>query len=239
MSRGIKALEKLKTQVAETYQSSFDFASYEISDKSKKLVMEKENIIIKNFQKFSDSLYEICRALYEVSLELKAEGSFMAWYSHIGLSKDKVSELLKRNELYMHFQDKQQYISSLSNQAVKLLTHKNVPVELLYDIAELGLKKADDIKAFLVAPKEAETENSSEEEDELDSEKAETNLKIRYVLNTSLREMGEGIEKASPKEVSLYQKEIASLKRELARLEDLCKSKIDEEWKKSNTKLFQ
>ncbi|MGL5428745.1 MAG: hypothetical protein ACRDAS_12635, partial [Cetobacterium sp.] len=98
------------------------------------------------------------KALYENSLKLKrSEGSFMAWYENIGLSKDKVSELLKRYDLYMNFPDKAQYITSLSTQAVKLLTGKDLDINIVYDTVELELIKVDDIRCFIEArstPKE-------------------------------------------------------------------------------------
>ena len=143
------AFEKLKSQIKSSYQSTFDFGSYEIDETIKKVVIDKEAIISGSFEKFSKSQYEICKALYEASLQLKVEGSFMAWYTHIGLNKDRVSELLKRYEVFIQLPDKELYVSTLSNQAIKLLTKKDFELDYLLEIGDLGLKKVDDIKEFL------------------------------------------------------------------------------------------
>lgn len=136
----MNALASLKAKVQEDYQSSFEFEKYEIEEEIKKEVIENEAIIFRNFRNMSESMYKICKALYENSLKLKAESSFMAWYENIGLSKDKVSELLKRYDLYMNFPDKAQYITSLSTQAVKLLTGKELDLNIVYDAVDLENK---------------------------------------------------------------------------------------------------
>ncbi|MEG0236569.1 MAG: hypothetical protein RR648_10545, partial [Cetobacterium sp.] len=136
----MRALDNLKAKVQEDYQSSFEFDKYEIEEDIKKEVIENEAIIFRNFRNMSDSLYKVCKALYENSLKLKkSEGSFMAWYENIGLSKDKVSELLKRYDLYMKFPKSFQYVTSLSTQAVKLLTGKDLDLNIVYDAVELEI----------------------------------------------------------------------------------------------------
>ncbi|MEG0516889.1 MAG: hypothetical protein RR523_14710 [Cetobacterium sp.] len=148
----MRALDSLKAKVQEDYQSSFEFDKYEIEEDIKKEVIENEAIIFRNFRNMSDSLYKVCKALYENSLKLKkSEGSFMAWYENIGLSKDKVSELLKRYDLYMKFPKSFQYVTSLSTQAVKLLTGKDLDLNIVYDAVELEIIRVDDIRCFIEA----------------------------------------------------------------------------------------
>lgn len=148
----MKALANLKSKVQEDYQSSFEFEKYEIEEDVKKEVIENEAIIFRNFRNMSDSLYKVCKALYENSLKLKkSEGSFMAWYENIGLSKDKVSELLKRYDLYMKFPKSFQYVTSLSTQAVKLLTGKDLDLNIVYDAVELEIIRVEDIRCFIEA----------------------------------------------------------------------------------------
>ncbi|MCJ8342919.1 MAG: hypothetical protein MJH09_08760 [Cetobacterium sp.] len=53
------AFEKLKSQVTNSYQSTFDFGGYEINEKGKKVIVEKEAIISGSFEKFSKSQFEI------------------------------------------------------------------------------------------------------------------------------------------------------------------------------------
>ena len=76
-----------------------------------------------------------------MKLQKAKEGSFMAWYSHLGFTKDKVSELLKTYELYIQAPHMKDYISSLSGVAVRLLTHKDVDPQLALDIMEKRCEK--------------------------------------------------------------------------------------------------
>ncbi|MDY3059841.1 MAG: hypothetical protein SOR11_07570 [Fusobacterium sp.] len=129
------------------YQSTFDFASFEISEDDKEYIVTREEILFTSFKKMSSSLYDICKALYEIKLKFKDDGgSFAAWYRHNHLSKDKVSELLKRYELFIQVPDKKEYISSLSIPAVKLLTKKDLEFDTLDNILQLELKDVDDIQ---------------------------------------------------------------------------------------------
>lgn len=231
------AFEKLKSQVTSSYQSTFDFGSYEIDDKVKKVVVEKEAIISGSFEKFSKSQFEICKALYEVALELKSEGSFMAWYTHIGLTKDKVSELLKRYEVFIQLPHKEVYVSTLSNQAIKLLTHKNYDIESIFEIGELGLKKVEDIRDYL-------------QNREHNKENCEGNLKISFNDNKSeevieIESIADDIqpqkfnfddlknyertikETKDITKVKTYKKEIHKLKAKILELERLCNEKIE------------
>lgn len=129
------------------YQSTFDFSSFEISEDDKEYIVTREEILFTSFKKMSSSLYDICKALYEIKLKFKDDGgSFAAWYRHNHLSKDKVSELLKRYELFIQVPDKKEYISSLSIPAVKLLTKKDLEFDTLDNILQLELKDVDDIQ---------------------------------------------------------------------------------------------
>lgn len=129
------------------YQSTFDFASFEISEDDKEYIVTREEILFTSFKKMSSSLYDICKALYEIKLKFKDDGgSFAAWYRHNHLSKDKVSELLKRYELFIQVPDKKEYISSLSIPAVKLLTKKDLEFDTLDNILQLELKNVEDIQ---------------------------------------------------------------------------------------------
>lgn len=130
-----------------TYQSTFNFGTFEIGEEDKKYIIKREEIIFDNFRTYSKSLYEICRALYEIKLKMKGDdtASFVAWYQHNNLSKDKVSELLKRYELFIQAPNRVEYVSSLSIPAVKALTKKEVDIDVVDDILSLKLKNIDDI----------------------------------------------------------------------------------------------
>ena len=203
----MEALRQLKAKIKEEYKSSFDFTKYEIDEVTKNEIIENEIIIFRNFRNMSESLFLVCKALYENSLKLKAEGSFMEWYQNIGLSKDKVSELLKRYELYLNFPEKKDYITSLSTQAVKILTAKALDMNIVYDIADLQLRKVEDIKEFIEDKTEkVETVTALTKKQEI------TKKCVNYKRFESLKK---NISKMSSKELSQTEKEIASLEKYL------------------------
>lgn len=146
------SFDELKFLAPVHHKSTFEFAKYGMSENLIKKVSEKEAVVFKNFKKVSDGYFELCQELYNISLELKPSGCWMEWYTHVGLSSDKVSELLKRQEIYTQFgAEKKDWVTSLSNEAVKILTGKVVSLEQMYDVAELELKKVEDIKTFLLS----------------------------------------------------------------------------------------
>lgn len=203
----MEALRQLKAKIKEEYKSSFDFTKYEIDEVTKNEIIENEIIIFRNFRNMSESLFLVCKALYENSLKLKAEGSFMEWYQNIGLSKDKVSELLKRYELYINFPDKKDYVTALSTQAVKILTAKALDMNIVYDIADLQLRKVEDIKEFI------EDKTEKVETVTVLTKKQEITKKcVNYKRFESLKK---NISKMSSKELSQTEKEIASLEKYL------------------------
>ena len=193
---------------------------YEIEEEIKKEVIENEAIIFRNFRNMSESMHKICKALYENSLKLKAEGSFMAWYENIGLSKDKVSELLKRYDLYMNFPDKVQYITSLSTQAVKLLTGKELDLNIVYDAVDLEIIKVEDIRCFIesrTTPKDEVIDLENEYKIEPFIQK-ETKKCVNYKNFEKLRKnISMDLKQISQveKEIDLFEKYIKELKKSL------------------------
>lgn len=224
------AMEKLKSQISSSYKSTFNFGSYEIDDKTKKIVVGKEAILSNAFKSFSKSQYEICKTLYEVSLELKAEGSFMAWYTHIGLSKDKVSELLKRYEVFIQLPGKEIYVSTLSNQAIKMLTKKDFEIDYLLEVGDLELKKVEDIKKFINS-KDTQTEKETPKIDE-----PKITPKFSFNEFNSYEEIIKITNDIS--QVKNYKKEISKLKAKLLELENLCNQKIQFSMNDNNLKLY-
>lgn len=158
----IEIFKQLKNQLTENqneeeYHSDFKFGAYVITEEEKNYIIEKEKILFKGFKAYSENLYEICKALYDVRQKLKKYGdygemTFTDWYKFNGLNKDKVSELTKRFELYMLAPDKKVHISSLSIPVVKLLTKKAVDAEVREKILELELKKVEDMVEIIGTP---------------------------------------------------------------------------------------
>ena len=121
-----------------------------------KNILLKENRLYLTMLKLTHLLYQICKALGEIknifmNKGIEDEETFAEWYRNAGLHKNKVSELLKRNELYMLAPDKIDYISSLSIPAVKFLTRKQLDDELKEKVLELELKKIEDMEEIVMS----------------------------------------------------------------------------------------
>ena len=212
----IEIFKQLKNQLTENqneeeYHSDFKFGAYVITEEEKNYIIEKEKILFKRFKTYSENLYEICKALYDVRQKLKKYGdygemTFTDWYKFIGLNKDKVSELTKRYELYMLAPDKKAHISSLSIPVVKLLTKKAIDVEVREKILELELKKVEDMIEIIGTPEIIE--KSKELQPHI--KKTCNFFKKRIEKATSLKELVKEKENISVliKELKELQKEI-------------------------------
>ena len=91
------------------YVSNFDFGSYEIEEKDIEFIKSSEQKLRKSFMTISNSLYDICTMLNQVSLKFKNSGDFMRWYQANGLNKDNISEFNKRFILFSEFKEKKDY----------------------------------------------------------------------------------------------------------------------------------
>ena len=203
-----------------TYQSTFDFESYEINEHDKNFIIKREEIIAENFKTYSKSLFEVCKALYEISITMKAEGSFMAWYTHNGLTKDKVSELLKRYELYIMVPGMEDYVTRLPIISVKALTNKNMPEEQLMYALENQISNSEEIKLLMFKNIE-------------DNKKViPFNNKFSFKVYTDFEKR---IKKAeSIKDLATVKTEISDLKKSLAELEKTILEKEKQEENKNN-----
>lgn len=213
-----------------TYQSTFDFGTFEIDEEDKKYIIQREEVIFDNFKTFSKSLYEICKALYEIKMKMKGDdsSSFVAWYKHNKLSKDKVSELLKRYELFIQVPDKIEYISSLSIPAVKALTKKEVDLNVIDDILRLEIKNVDDInQKILEASPVEETEDKKEKIKNAFSLKTIKFFQKKIKKSTSLKELVEA------------KKDIQALKKHLQELEKEIELKEKEKENENNLTLLE
>lgn len=196
-----------------TYQSTFDFGTFEINEEDKKYIIQREEILYDNFKTHAKSLYEICKALYEIKMKLKGDdtASFVAWYKHNKLSKDKVSELLKRYELFIQVPDKIEYVSSLSIPAVKALTKKEVDIGIVDDILRLEIKNIDDInQKILEATSVDETEEKKEKIKNTFSLKTIKFFQKKIKNSASLRELVE-----AKKDIQTLKKHLQELEKEI------------------------
>lgn len=212
-------LGKIKNQISsvkteerqfQEYLSTFDFESFEINENDKNFITERENVFIKNGKIYSDSLYKMCLTLLEIKERLtNSEIGFMAWYTHIGLNKDKVSELLKRAYLYKHFNSHKPFISSLSGYAVRVITAKEVTFDEQLEIVENKITAVKKIK---------ETINNNESIREI----VTSNKTFKYFNIKSVEKIQKDIKKMdskeiynTKKEIEIYEKLIKQTKREI------------------------
>lgn len=210
--------------VEKTYSSKFNFEKYNISDKDKKYIIEREEIILENAQKHAKSLYEICKAIYEIKIALKGDESqsFREWYTQNGLNKDKVSELTKRYELYIQAPDRIEFITNLSIPAVKELTKKNIDIDIQIDAIEQGLSGVEDIKEFVSNKVSVPMTKKKKDTKHID--------KIISFYESNIKK------DKIPQELTKYKKEIQSLKKYLEGLENKIELWEEEKSKENNLK---
>lgn len=134
-----------KTEIKE-----FNFASYELNDVEIATVSEQEKIFMNTYKKMKNNLFEMCSSLALIEKTLKPTNSFMAWYESKGLTKDAVSVYLKRWNLYLEFQGYRDKIFAYSDQAIKILTNKELQYEEVLGILENNIYKVKEIRNQLL-----------------------------------------------------------------------------------------
>lgn len=129
---------------------TFDFGTCELTPNEIADASMQEKKFLNSYRKYRNNTFEMCESLAEIEKILKASGKFMDWYESIGLSKDMVSVLLKRWNLYIEFQEHRDRIFSLSDQAIKILTNKDAEYDDVKAILDGDYSKAKEIKALLL-----------------------------------------------------------------------------------------
>ena len=228
MSKAIFA--DIKNLVQEkAYKSKFNFEKYGISEKDKKFIIEREEIILDNAKKHAQSLYEICKAIYEIRLTLKGDESqsFREWYIQNGLTKDKVSELTKRYELYIQAPDKIEFITDLSIPAVKELTRKNIDIDTQIDAIEKGLNNVEEIKEFVASKMPVGKENKPKKQ-----KHTKYIQKLIFFYEDNIKE------NKSSQDLASYKRELQDLEKYIKSLREKINSLEDEKAKENNLKLY-
>ena len=156
MSNENNVMKELEEALSGNQLRKFDFGSYEISDVEKQKVEEQETKLLNTFRKYKNNLFDICSSLAEIEKILKPSGSFMAWYESAGFTKDMISVFLKRWNLYSYFPDYKDKIFSLSDQAIKVLSHNSLGFDDVQAVLSTDVLKVKEIKELLAPPKEEE-----------------------------------------------------------------------------------
>ena len=205
MSNENNVMKAFEDAIAGSQLRKFDFGSYEISDVEKQQVEEYEAKILNTFRKYKNNLFDICSSLAEIEKILKPSGSFMAWYESAGLTKDMVSVFLKRWNLYSYFPDYKDKIFSLSDQAIKVLSHNSLGFDDVQAVLSTDVLKVKEIRELL-APPEAE-------------EKVEVKVKEQKYFNfNKIKKMEKRVKKLKDEEKEKYKKELTEYINSLQKL---------------------
>ncbi len=205
MSNENNVMKAFEDAIAGSQLRKFDFGSYEISDVEKQQVEEHEAKILNTFRKYKNNLFDICSSLAEIEKILKPSGSFMAWYESAGLTKDMVSVFLKRWNLYSYFPDYKDKIFSLSDQAIKVLSHNSLGFDDVQAVLSTDVLKVKEIRELL-APPEAE-------------EKVEVKVKEQKYFNfNKIKKMEKRVKKLKDEEKEKYKKELTEYINSLQKL---------------------
>ena len=205
MSNENNVMKAFEDAIAGSQLRKFDFGSYEISDVEKQQVEEHEAKILNTFRKYKNNLFDICSSLAEIEKILKPSGSFMAWYESAGLTKDMVSVFLKRWNLYSYFPDYKDKIFSLSDQAIKVLSHNSLGFDDVQAVLSTDVLKVKEIRELLAPPKA--------------EEKVEVKVKEQKYFNfNKIKKMEKRVKKLKDEEKEKYKKELTEYINSLQRL---------------------
>ena len=205
MSNENNVMKAFEDAIAGSQLRKFDFGSYEISDVEKQQVEEHEARILNTFRKYKNNLFDICSSLAEIEKILKPSGSFMAWYESAGLTKDMVSVFLKRWNLYSYFPDYKDKIFSLSDQAIKVLSHNSLGFDDVQAVLSTDVLKVKEIRELLAPPKA--------------EEKVEVRVKEQKYFNfNKIKKMEKRVKKLKDEEKEKYKKELTEYINSLQKL---------------------
>ncbi|WP_339002121.1 hypothetical protein [Fusobacterium animalis] len=203
MSNENNVMKAFEDAIAGSQLRKFDFGSYEISDVEKQQVEEHEAKILNTFRKYKNNLFDICSSLAEIEKILKPSGSFMAWYESAGLTKDMVSVFLKRWNLYSYFPDYKDKIFSLSDQAIKVLSHNSLGFDDVQAVLSTDVLKVREIRELLAPPKAEEKVKVKEQ---------------KYFNFNKIKKMEKRVKKLKDEEKEKYKKELTEYINSLQKL---------------------
>ena len=129
----------------------------------------------------------------------------MAWYESAGLTKDMVSVFLKRWNLYSYFPDYKDKIFSLSDQAIKVLSHNSLGFDDVQAVLSTDVLKVKEIRELLAPPKV--------------EEKVEVKVKEQKYFNfNKIKKMEKRVKKLKDEEKEKYKKELTEYINSLQKL---------------------
>ncbi|MGL5378185.1 MAG: hypothetical protein ACRDAT_07925, partial [Cetobacterium sp.] len=108
--------------------------------------------------------------------------------------------------------DKKEWVTSLSVRAIKMLTNKDLELNILHDVCELNLQNTDDIKLFLEARKTSADVIVVESKNDL------LQYKNKCINYNNFEKLKKSVDNMSAKEIDATEKEIEALERYLKEL---------------------
>lgn len=123
----LKKIDDLPIESVKQYKSDFDFSAYEINDdKFISEIRSIENKLFSAWNLIQNRTKKMCKYLYEAQEKFKAqkEGSFIAWYKSIGLSKDQVSISIMKYRQYLEYGENPMALES-SKRTVKYINQNS------------------------------------------------------------------------------------------------------------------
>ncbi|MGL6063881.1 MAG: hypothetical protein ACRC0S_02215 [Fusobacteriaceae bacterium] len=221
-----EAINKLKNSLIVTkYQSTFDFATFEIEKEVALVITENESVIATSLNRIRKATLDVCTSLYNTSVILKPHGCFMEWYEQF-YTKDEVSILMRRYELYLNYPDFKEYIFSLSDAAIKEI--KRITDEtIILEIMNLKLRKLEDIRKYLIV------------EIPISEKENEVVIKIESNFSYKIRDIKEDFktELETVEDTTVLKKDLNSLKKIIKELEEFLEEKELKNTNKNNLKL--
>ena len=123
----LRKINDFPVENVKQYKSDFDFLAYEITDD--KFISEIRNIennLYIAWNMIQNRTKEMCKYLYEAQEKFKTQkdGSFMAWYKSMGLSKDQVSFSIMKYKQYLEYGENPMALES-SKRTVKYINQNS------------------------------------------------------------------------------------------------------------------
>jgi putative uncharacterized protein FNV2253 len=123
----LRKINDFPVENVKQYKSDFDFSAYEITDD--KFISEIRNIennLYIAWNMIQNRTKEMCKYLYEAQEKFKTQkdGSFMAWYKSMGLSKDQVSFSIMKYKQYLEYGENPMALES-SKRTVKYINQNS------------------------------------------------------------------------------------------------------------------
>ena len=123
----LKKIDELTIESIKQYESNFDFSAYEITDDNFiSEIRSIENNLYMAWNLIQNRTKEMCKYLYEAQEKFKTQkdGSFMAWYKSMGLSKDQVSISIMKYKQYLEYGENPMALKS-SKRTVKYINQNS------------------------------------------------------------------------------------------------------------------